>query len=599
MTKAKIAILPTIAALSALGPVYALSQANWSTTYERSGYVATGRYAEAVTYCERLAAASHGKARVIRYGTSPQGRPMVALAMSGDNAFTAAAASASSRPLVIINNGIHSGEIEGKDADLLLARDILISGKHAELLKKVNILMIPVFSVDAHERFTPYNRINQNGPVEMGWRATAENLNLNRDFMKADSAEMRALLGLIHSWKPDFLFDNHTTDGADWQYTIQIDVPTAPTLNPAGIEWSRQLIAEAMPLVEKDGFLTSPYFDGVDYNNLKAGVTISDFGPRYSTGYMAAINRPSMLVETHMLKPYKQRVDATYSINLRVIQHIAATAEALKAANRSADVAEASLTPGTPVTLTSLTSPASRPFVFRGLEYKPFRSEVSGGMIPAWTSTPVDTQTTIRDQYLPDLVVNAPAAYLIPAQWADVISRLKIHGIQLKRLARPVTGRYTVWRFKDVRFPPMPFESRFQPSFHTIRSEETLDLPGGSAVAVTSQPGAKLLMQLLEPDAPDSLVRWGLMNTIFEQKEYFESYQMEKVAVKMLREDAKLKAEFEEKLKDPKFASSPRARLEYLYEKSKYADAALNRYPVVPLTAAQLAALSLVHNGNF
>jgi hypothetical protein len=563
--------------------------ADWQTVYERSGTLDTGSYSEAVEYCRRLAAASPF-AKVIPFGTSPQGRPMIALVLSSERAFTPVAARRSRKPLVIINNGIHSGEIEGKDADLLLARDILITKTRASLLDNVNILIIPIFSVDAHERFSPYNRINQNGPRAMGWRATATNLNLNRDFMKADAGEMEAMLRLLHTWKPDFFFDNHTTDGADWQYTMQLAVPQAQTLAAPLVAWSQQMLATTLPQVESDGFLTAPYFDDVDYNNLSLGMSVSDFSPRYSTGYLAAMNRPSMLVETHMLKPYKQRVEATYSINRRVIETVGATAPALKAANRAADLAETRIKPGDEVVLEAQTTATTRPFTFRGLAYRPYRSDISGALTPAWTREAVDTATALRDQFAPSVTVAAPAAYAIPPQWKEIIARLELHGLQFSRLQQPMTGKYETYRFDEVTFPREPFESRFQPRYKAVKITEERILPIGTVVVPVAQVGAKLLLQLLEPDAPDSLVHWGLFNAIFEQKEYFENYAMDPIAQNMISADPKLKAEFEERLKDPKFAANPRARLEFFYERSPYFDRSLNKYPIVRLSREQLSA---------
>jgi hypothetical protein len=276
---------------------------------------------------------------------------------------------------------------------------------------------------------------------------------------------------------------------------------------------------------------------------------------------------------------------------LRVIEFAAETAQELKAANRAADAAEIHLKPGTPVVLESATSSESRPFTFRGLEYHPYKSDVSGGTVPAWTRTPVDTKTTIRDQYEPALTVNAPAAYAIPPQWKEVIDRLTLHGLQVQRLAGPITASFETYRFENVSFPTAPFESRFQPRFRSIPVTEERTLPGGTVVVSTAQVGAKLLMQLLEPNAPDSLIHWGLLNTIFEQKEYFENYAMEPIAAKMLAADPALKQAFDEKLKDPAFASSPRARLQFLYERSPYYDKALNSYPIVRLSAEQLATM--------
>lgn len=558
----------------------------WQTTYERSGYVQTGSYAEAVSYCRKLAAASPW-ARVIQWGASPEGRPMIALVMSKERAFTPEAARKSRKPLVVINNGIHSGEIEGKDAGLLLARNILITKTESPLLDHANLLFIPIFSVDAHERSGPYNRINQNGPAEMGWRATSTNLNLNRDFMKADAEEMQAMVRLLHTWKPDFFFDNHTTDGADWQYASQLAVPTAPTQGTAQVAWSQQMLASVLPRVEQDGFLTAPYFDGVDYNRLARGLSVSDFGPRYSTGYLAALNRPSMLVETHMLKPYKVRVEATYSLNKQVIACVGKTADALKAANREADTTETRMQPGEKIVLSAQTTEAARPFTFRGLEFTPFHSDVSGAETPAWSRKPQDTPTTLRDQYAPALILPAPAAYAIPPQWKEAIGLLNLHGLRTFRLKQPLTATFDTYRFDAVTWPRAPFESRFQPRFTAVKIREERTLPAGTVVAPINQVGAKLLMQLLEPEAPDSLAHWGLFNTIFEQKEYFEDYAMEPIARRMLAESPALKAEFEEKLKDPQFAASPRARLEFLYTHSPYMDSHLNKYPVVLLNAEQ------------
>ncbi len=196
--------------------LFALPPQDWTLVYERSGFLRTGRYEEAVTFCRRLDLASPF-AKMVRFGKSPEGREMVALFISKEGKFDPKSWRTSKKPLVFVQNGIHSGEIEGKDASLMLARALLVEGKESKILDGANLLIVPVFSVDAHERFGPYNRVNQNGPVEMGWRATAQNLNLNRDYMKADAPEMRNLLGLLHRFKPDFFFDNHTTDGADWQ----------------------------------------------------------------------------------------------------------------------------------------------------------------------------------------------------------------------------------------------------------------------------------------------------------------------------------------------------------------------------------------------
>jgi len=559
----------------------------WSTAYERSGYVSTGDYDEAVAYCQRLASASPF-ARVIKYGKSPQGRDMIALLVSGEKAFSPSAMSKSRRPLVFVQNGIHAGEIEGKDASLVLLRDMLVDHRRDDLLRGANYLFVPIYNVDGHERRSPYNRINQNGPANMGFRGTGQNYNLNRDYMKLDAPESWAQVALLHRYKPDFFFDNHTTDGADYPYSVMLCTPNGANLPSSMATWQRSLYNGVKAGCDKDGFLTAPYFE-LDESNPARGITVDDFGPRYSNGYLTLMNRPSMLVETHMLKPYRHRVDATYSVMLHTIQRCIADAPALKAMNRQADADEAA---GRAINVldTQLTA-EKKPFTFIGWTRTPFKSEITGSMVPHWDHVRIEIPTTIRDVYESSLTVTLPAAYAIPPEWTEVIEKLRLHGLQMTVLKKPLSGNFDGYRFSGVKYATNPFEGRFQPSFTLQTVSESRDLPAGTVIVPLNQVGAKLAMALLEPAAPDSLVKWGLFNNIFEQKEYFETYSMEAVAADMLRKDPSLKTAFEEKLKDPAFASNPRARLQFFFERSPYLDSFLNRYPVVRLNPRQLSTI--------
>ena len=560
---------------------------DWRLKYETSHYLETGRYAEAVNFCQKLQAASP-YAKVIKYGVTGEGRPMVALILSRDKTFIPAQAAKSSKPLVLINNGIHPGEIEGKDADLMYARAILISKKEAAILNKVNLIVIPVFNIDGHERFGPYNRINQNGPKQMGWRVTSMNLNLNRDYIKADAPEMRAWLKLFHDWNPDFFFDNHTTDGGDWQYDVALSVPVGPTQNASVAAWTRRMMATVEPMVRKDGHLTSPYFGGFDNAHPEKGFTTDDYTPRYSTGYGSAVNRPTMLVETHVLKPYKQRVEATYSVNKRVIEFIAKSGPELKKINRTADIWSAKGLEGHDVVLSAKLNGKWRPFDFLGYEFKPYMSEVSGAEISAWNKkTPITVKSRIQDEFEPNLSVRAPYAYAIPPQWTDVVRVLNTHGIPYRRTKAPMTAKFATYSFTGVKYPSIPFEGRFSPNFTAKLIAETRTLPPGTVVVGTGHPLGKLVMHILEPQAPDSLMRWGFFNAITEDKEFFEDYAMEPIAKKMLETDENLRKEFQQKLKDPAFANNPRERLAFFYDRSKFADSRKNKYPVVRLSKSQ------------
>lgn len=553
-----------------------LIAADWSLHYERSGFVETGRFDEAVAYCRRLDAASP-HAKVIEYGTSPQGRKMVALVISREKDPTK-----SSKPLIFVQNGIHSGEIEGKDASLILARDMLITGKREELLDRANWVIVPILSVDGHERFGPYNRINQNGPREMGWRSTAQNLNLNRDWMKADAPEMQAQVRLVHRYRPDFFFDNHTTDGADYPYVLTLSLPSGPALPTATAEWQRRLYATIKPQTDRDGFLTSPYLSLVDRTDPSKGLLVDDYGPRFSHGYVATLNRPSMLVETHVLKPYRQRVEATYSVMVRTAEFCIKNATELKSMNANADAAERAGLGR--VVLTSERSRTTRPFTFLSHPYTPVPSTAAGAPVAKWDrSRIVPVETTISDAFVPGVVVDLPKAYAVPPEWSEVIDRLKLHGLKFSRLKQPVVSEFETYRFDKVTFPNVPFEGRLLPRYQAEKVREPRALPAGTYVFPVNQVGGRLLANLLEPEAPDSLVRWGLFNNVFESKEYAEDYAMAPEADAMLARDPKLRAEFEKRLKDETFAKNPRARLQWFYERSPWFDQRLNRYPVVRL----------------
>ena len=550
--------------------------------YERSHGLESGDYAEAVSFCEALAK-DPAHARVIRYGTTPEGRPMVALLVSRAGDLTPQALARSARPLLFVNNGIHAGEIEGKDASLLLMRGMLREGEHPDLFAGANWLVVPVYNVDGHERRSPYGRINQNGPKAMGWRATAQNYNLNRDFMKADAPETRAWLGLVHRYRPDFLFDDHTTDGADYRYAVLLSVPYGPTLPPRTASFDQALYEAVRKRNDARGVLTGPYFELRDPAHPERGLTVEDFTPRYTHGYLGALGRPAMLVETHVLKDYRTRVGATATTLVNAATVLVQETARLKAMNRAADVPPRE---GETVVLDSKPETSTRPFTFLGWRYAPRFSVAAGGETADWVHEPVSTPTTVQDAYAPDARANAPAGYAVPAAWTDAIARLRFHGLPVRILGRPLTGDFSTDRFEEVRFPSRPFEGRFMPTFNAVPTMERRTLPVGTAVV----PVSRLAMQLLEPNAPDSLVRWGLFNNVFETKEYFEDYAMAPVGDAMLARDPKLKAEFEAWL-----AAHPdarvRQRLAWLYERSPYRDARLNAYPVVRLSGRQMRGL--------
>src|SRR5579863_6351151 len=302
------------------------------TTGEQTDWNETAPYSEAVEISHRLERASKF-VKVLDIGTTPEGRTMIALVVSKDRAFTPEAAAKTNKAIVMIQSGIHAGEIKGKDTVLMLIRDMTVSKKFAAWLDHAIFVVIPVFNVDGHEYFSAYHRPSQNGPASTGLRATAQRLNLNRDYMKADTPEMKAWLRVFNSWTPDFLIDNHVTDGSDMQYDVTWDMARNQDIaEPAGAWVREKYVPELDKRMAADGHLVAPY--GALRNRQ---FFMEVFSPRYSHLYSAVQNRPSLLVETHSLKTARTRAWANYDIMRHTFDIILLDPDALKRAVREAD----------------------------------------------------------------------------------------------------------------------------------------------------------------------------------------------------------------------------------------------------------------------
>lgn len=557
---------------------------DWSTLAEASDYTRTARYPETLEFAQRIAAHSE----VLDYqvfGTTPEGRDLVVLVASSDRAFTPEAARATGKEIVLIQAGIHPGEIEGKDAGLALLRDIAVHGEHADLLDNAIVLFIPVFNVDGHERFHPYTRINQNGPEESGWRATAQNYNLNRDFLKADSAEMIAWLGLFNAWLPDLFIDTHNTNGADYQYDVTWGLEMYPNAHPELVAWQRTAFLETVfPALEARGHLLAPYIMLRDGTDPTQGFSVFHSEPRYSTGYSAIQNRPALLIEMHMLKDYRTRVMGTYDILVECLRYINTNPGELRAVVERADADTATRhQQGGEYALQLELSEQSRDFEFLGYEFTRVDSEVSGS---TWIQYHPDRPRSFTVPIWDDMRITArattPAAYVIPAALTQVIDLLDRHGIDYQRLAEPTTLEVQTWRFDAVTWAPQPFENH-----HMIRDfvaepvQRSITFAAGSVVVPLAQRTANVIMHLLEPEAPDSLLRWGLLDHIFESKEYAEPRVLERMAREMMDADPAVRAAFEQRVAtDEAFAADPRARLYWFYQRTPYFDDRLNIYPI-------------------
>lgn len=569
--------LLTIALLLLLcGVVDADTDDRFITYCEKSDFVKTPRYAETIAYSKLLAEASP-MVHYLSFGVSPEGRDLPLLIVDKEGLKTPEEMRKRGRSILLVEACIHSGEPDGKDAGLILLRDMVIYKKNLELLDQVSILFIPIFNVDGHENFGAKNRINQNGPEELGTRVTGQFLNLNRDFLKADAPEMRDWLRLYNRWKPELFIDVHVTNGADFQYVLTYSLETRSTYMEEGLRrWTADVFERSLnERMEKAGFPIFPYFSFRDYNKPESGIWIDLFDPRYSQGYAAARNRVGLLVENHIYKPYKQRVLATIELLKASAQILSEHRETLAETIRRADerVASAAFR-ATPMALDF--HPVDKDSVrvdFLSWERDTVKSDLSGGQ---WVThnyeKPLTVRTSLITSYEPTLSVQLPEAYILMPQWKEVIALLDLHEIRYTRLEEPRQMTVQTYRYTDASFSKQQSEGRIPVKATFTTQTEVLSAPSGALFIDMNQPSARVAAWLLEPSAPGSLTYWGFFNQVVQAPGEFwiGLPYMEVKGRELLRKDPELRKEFEAKRSsDPSFASDPEAILRFFYAKVK------------------------------
>ncbi len=557
------------------------------TFYEKSGYTKTPRYSETIDYCKQLAKSSPW-IKYESYGISPQNRELPLLIADKQGLFTVDEVRKSGKAVMLIQACIHAGESDGKDAGLMLLRDIAILKKHAHLLDNVTILFIPIVSPDGHERFGPYNRINQNGPEEMGWRTTSNNLNLNRDFMKCDAPEMQSWQMLRNKWLPDFFIDCHTTDGADFQYALTYVLETSGNMDAKLTDWAKNIYEPNIKLTMNDsGFPIFPYVQFRNWHDPRSGLQMGVAPPMLSQGYMAVQNRVGLLIETHMLKPYHTRVDATYQMILHSLELLNTHYNELLNLNKQADLNTASNQfRSKPFTLSYTEDLSdSTSIEFLGYDYSSDTSDLTGGLWFKYDTTkPTQWMLTIFPNSIPKVNVVLPAAYIIPPQYTAVIERLALHGVEMFPLKKYINIQTNSYYFKNVKLSSRSTEGRQKAYYDLIDSLVMRDFLPGSMIVPMNQRTARVIAHALEPGSPDSFAAWGFFNICMEQKEYSESYVMETMAREMLEQQPQLKAEFENKKKTDKNFNTPDIMLNWFYSKTPYWDSQFNLYPIARIT---------------
>jgi Zinc carboxypeptidase len=547
----------------------------WATPSEISKLTTSPSYAETRAFLERMAAASP-LIKVQVFGVTPQGRELLVAIVSKDGANLDPA-----KPVALMQAGIHSGEIDGKDAGLMLLRDIAFKGKD-KLIDRVNILFVPIFNLDGHERAGAFNRPNQRGPEAQGWRSTAQNLNLNRDYAKVDAPEMRAMIGLLRTYRPDFYMDLHVTDGMDYQYDITYGFQGrdgAWAASPNVAAWMQRVyVRDADKALSAMGHVPGPLIFERDPRDPGAGRQNDGFSPRFSQTYGDMIGMASVLVENHSLKNFKRRVLGTYVLLEQTLKTLARDGAGLKAAIAQDRAARPAQLPAG----WSLSDKPVRNVEFLPVAYEKWTSPATGQEEIRWLGRAAKPTMIPLYEEAPTIQLQRPKAYWVPATKPEVIERLKVHGIAMETLSAPRTVRVDILRLPEAKPNARPNEGRFETVAGTpVIETQDAWFPTGSVRVSTDQPLGNLAMILLDPQSEDSFFAWGFFPEILQRTEYAEGYVMAPLAERMMAEDPKLKAAFEAKLaEDTEFAKNPRARLSWFYERTPYYDARYLLYPV-------------------
>ncbi|MDP5082344.1 MAG: M14 family metallopeptidase [Winogradskyella sp.] len=572
----------------------------WVTPSETSNFKTTPSYDETVNWFEKLTAASP-LISMVSIGKSLEGRDIYMIIASSDTDKSAAALKNSKKPMLLAQAGIHSGEIDGKDAGMMLLRDIAF-GTKKELLDNVNFLFIPIFSVDAHENSSAFNRPNQRGPENMGWRTNAQNLNLNRDYAKLDTNEVRAVVTVINDYNPLFYMDIHVTDGADYQYDITYTGAGVKGNSPGIANW---LETKFKPAADADlkaqGHIPGPLMFALNDRDFLKGMISFNGGTRFSDAYGNIRHLTSILVENHSLKPYKQRVLGTYVLVESTLRLLAKEGQSLKGITeadkslRDQKLPTAYKIPQmqSKVDFESLalleTAEGSTPpdtYLLLGVDSKLHTSTITNEQYIEWLGTPKTMTVAHYKETEPIEYITRPKGYWVPASCNDVIERLKIHGIEMEVLTEAREVSVEMYRIEDAKFEnethqSLPYEGHMQVNGTTRTELRTETFAPGSVYITTDQPLGDLAMILLEPKSKDSFFSWGFFLSMFQRTEYIEAYVMEPMAKRMMEASPELKKEFEQKkAQDKEFANDPNAIFSWFYSKTNYYDDRYLLYPV-------------------
>jgi hypothetical protein len=548
------------------------------TKYEQTQAKETPTYGEIISWWKMMDD-RFATIKMQTMGPTDAGFPLHLVVVSNDGDFDMNSLHRKNKRIILINNGIHPGEPDGIDACMLLVRDMAIH--KIKLPDNVVLAIIPVYNIGGCLNRSPWYRVDQNGPASFGSRGNSQNLDLNRDFIKCDSKEARSFAAIFHQCDPDVFVDNHVSNGADYQHIMTL---LTTQYNKMGGVMGNYLHTGFEPglykLMKEKGYDLVPYVEFAG-RTPESGMTAYWDGPRYSSGYATLWHTFAFVPETHMLKPYNQRVEATKALMESFIDFTSKNSSVihqLREQTKQAVTRQVSF----PVSW-KLDTTRTDQVLFKGFEagYKP--SEVSG--LPRLyydRSKPYEKQIRYFNYYATRTAINKPVAYIIPQGWYKVIDLLKLNKVNMRALPKDTSMEVEVYKIEDYKTSPRQYEMHHLNSEVTVStSKQTMAFRKGDCYIPLNQPANRFLVEVLEPQADDSYFAWNYFDGILGRKEGFSAYAFEDIAAQYLNEHPDVKKQLEARRStDTAFAKSASAQLDFVYRNSPYYEPDHMRYPV-------------------
>jgi len=546
--------------------------------FEKSDGKESATYFEAIDWYKNLDKQS-SQVLVKEMGMTDAGYPLHLVLVSADGKFDPMQWHRQNKVVILINNGIHPGEPDGIDASMLLVRDIV--SKKISLSANVALAFIPVYNIGGCLNRNSYSRANQNGPLEYGFRGNSQNLDLNRDFTKNDSKEARAFAQIFHFLDPDILIDNHVSDGADYQHTMTLITTQYDKLSADLGGWVREKFEpELYKSMEEKKWGMVPY---VEFSNAgpEAGMEMFYDPPRYSSGYGALFQTISFIPETHMLKPYKDRVFSTYALMQTFMERSSADASEL-IAQRSKARKEIIKEKTWPMNW-NLDTTKTTLITFKGYE-QAFKPSDATGLQRMYydRNKPFTKQIKYYNAFKPSAFVTAPFAYIIPQGWSNIVDLMKLNNVTVRQLSNDTIIEVEAYHIDDYKSATRPYEKHHKNSGVKVSvMKQKIRFLKGDYIIPVDQQSKRYIIEMLEPAGDDSFFAWNFFDAILQQKEGYSDYRWEDLAAEVLKKDPSLKNKLEEKkAADPKFAANGSAQLDFIYKNSPYYEPGHNRYPV-------------------